>query len=297
MNHSMNNKSLLITKIVLVAATVFLAFGFFVWTLFPNSQITRVHSAYRDALTLKSITPITENPSLFSPFTSAQPLLRHVFLVVLVEAYTDGNVDIPVKLMPFAIQKEEEVLPKTVPYMNAYLYLGNAYDILAITSTDPKAKADNFAKAEANYKKALEIIPNHQTVVKWYAISLFNRGDVPGAINLVKRSLSMDDSIAELHYFLGQFSLYAQKPDRVQVLNDLEFSLKVNINPNPKLTQKAYQDLLFYFAKKQDVPHTVTALERLMVIDKKQATLYGSIRDVIQKTGKVPELELNIPTQ
>lgn len=282
-----------IIKIKLVALTVFLGVAFFAWTVYPNLQIASFHRALKKTIKTGDTAYVMSNPFFFEPYTNVQPMLRFLFTALLVIGYNGDTTDTPVKLMTFAIDKLEETLPTTVPYLNTYLNLGKGYDILGMVNTDLKQRQVLFTKASGYYQQALDLVPNQQTTVIAYGMNLYNRGKINEAAALLRSSIAQDAGIPDLHYYLGQFLYYQDEKNSPESLREIEISLNAGMNISPSLTQQTYQKMLFYFYKTKDKENMLTTLSRLVQIDQKQAGLYSGIISYIRTNNKIPILELN----
>lgn len=277
----------------LICITLFSGFAFFVLTVYPNMQITRFHKAFKKTQSTGDFTLLTENPALFEPYTSIQPWLRYLFMGLLVKGYNSEDRSMSVALMPFAVAKLEETLPKTAPYLNSYLQLGKGYEILAFTKSKNFKDSSEIKKAEVYYKEALVLVPNQQTTIIAYSINLYNQGKIAEAIALLRNSIADDDQIPELHYYLGQYLVYQNEKNAPEALSEIEISYNAGAEIDAGLSQKTYQKMLFYFAKVKDVRNATMVLNRLMQIDPKQSQIYAGILDYIAVNKKIPELETN----
>jgi tetratricopeptide (TPR) repeat protein len=289
--HKEHNGKYLGIKIGLIVATILFGVSFFVWTAYPNLQITALHKAYKNAIKNADSSYVIDRPFLFEPHTYVQPRSRYLLVTLIVKAYQERVITTESKILPFAIGKLEESVEKSAPYFNAYLYLGKAYDTMALVTKDPKMMEEYFNKGEQNYIKALEIIPDQQTAVISYAINLFDQRQYEKAVGLLRESLSHDDQISELHYYLGQFLFNIDKKNANEALAEIETALNDDYNPDNELTNKTYQGLLFYFAEKKDKDRVVTVLTRLKLTHPEQAEVYGKIIDYIETYNAIPELE------
>lgn len=287
------NIKYIIIKTALVILTLFLGITFFVWTIYPNLQIAAFHRAVQKTIKTGDTSFVTSSNFFFEPHTSIQPMLRYLFTSVLITGYNSGKKDLPVKLMPFAIEKLEESLPTTSPYLNTYLNLGKGYDILGIVNIESKQSKIMFSKAEEYYKKALALVPYQQTTIIAYSINLYNQGKIDEAINLLRDSLEQDDRIPDLHYYLGQYLVYQNEKNSAEGLREIEISYNLGADIDVSLSQKTYQKMLFYFAKVKDKENIIIVLNRLAKIDERQSKLYSDILDYIKEHDAIPVLELN----
>ncbi len=283
----------LIIKICLVIITLFSGYAFFVWTVIPNIQITKFHKAFKKTVATNDIKYVTENSELYEPMTYIQPWMRYLFVSLLVKGYGSEDRAISVKLMPFAVQKLEESLPYSKPYLNSLLILGKGHEIMGILSESKKIDEVEMKKATDYYEKALELVPNQQTTLISYSINLYNRGRTPEAITLLRDAIKIDDRIPDLHYYLGQYLVYQNEKNSAEALREIEFSFNQGVDIDTSLSQKTYQKMLFYFAKVKDQENIVIVLNRLVKIDERQSKLYSDILDYIKEHDAIPGLELN----
>ncbi len=274
------------------AVTLFSGIAFIWWTVVPNLQIASFHRAFKKVVTTQDPTYILDNPKLFTP-NYTQPMVRYLFATLLVKGYGSEDRSISLKLMPFALQKLEESVSVSKPYLNTFINLGKLYEILGHTSGDPKIDETFSAKAGDYYEQALKIVPNQQTVIVAYSINLYNRGKIDSAIALLRASLDEDDRIPDLHYYLGQFLAYQHEKNIPEALKEIELSFNLGSDIDTKLSQQTYQKMLFYFYKIHDQENMVTVLSRLITLDARQAPMYTQIRDYILSKHSIPSLELN----
>lgn len=291
-NNINSNKRKIILS-TMVALSVFLGISFFVWTVYPNLQVVKFHKIFKKALSEGRPALITENKFLFEPFTYVQPKLRYLFTALLTKSYVGNEMKTQVALLPFAINKLEESLGKTEPYLNTYLFLGRAYEVMGIYTDDKKVREEDWQKAEEYYKKALALVPDQQSAITSYATNLFNRGKSDEAIKLLEEAILTNENVFVLHYYLGQFIYFNNNKNILEGLEKIEIALDHSVNPNPEQTIKTYQKMLAEMAKGNMVDASLVVLTRLRKIDSRQAELYTNIIDYIVSNGEIPPLDFN----
>lgn len=276
--------------VILGSAALFLAYMFVVWTVVPFLQMVRFYILLPDAVAQDSKI-LTEAQFPFSPNTFVQPGLRSSFLDFLFQKYGDGTLTRMTPLLPLAIEKMEEIVhehPNNAPY---FLNLGKAYDLSA--DLMPEGSKTFRVKAEANYQRALLLVPENQRIIYAYAINLVNQGKNNEAIAMLRGAIEKNETIPETHYYLGLvFAATNLKKNADAIVSEMEYAFNRGVIRNRPLAQDIYQKLIGEYSVKNDRAHFEVVVKRLIILDPQQKKVYQSILDALESTGKIPSIKL-----
>jgi tetratricopeptide (TPR) repeat protein len=191
----------------------------------------------------------------------------------------------------FATQKLAESVAMGDNYPEHYLDLGRAYDLLA--GIHPDQAVQYHDKAQVVYQQALSIFPQDQSLLFADMINLSYEGKIDEAIKVAQAALAEDERVPESHYYLGEILFLKDNVSNATVsLDDMEYSLNQGVNPLPVLTKAAYEKMLALFYKESDMPHLVTVLNRLVLINPDEAPTYQKVLEYIKQTNQIPILNL-----
>ena len=284
----MNNKSLKITGSLLVIVTLCLGVVFFVWTLVPFLQLGNFYHKISSAFSGKQES-FKETDFLFTPFTSAQGLIRYNFVNTMLDQYRAGRVTKVHPLLTVSIERLKEYVAREPYFPNYFFLLGRATDLMA----DLNNNDQNFLKeAEGYYVQGLALNPYRQDGRYAYAINLTNQGREADAQKVIRETLSENKAVPESHYYVGVLELKRTKPDKVFALSEIETALTGGANPDPKLTLQIYDIFFNYFYTKKDLERFQVVLERKKQLDPKQNQTYDAILNDIKKNGSIPAINL-----
>jgi eukaryotic-like serine/threonine-protein kinase len=195
------------------------------------------------------------------------------------------------KLSPADIEKGfryfEEAIQKDPDYALAYTGMAKGYDYLALATMPPKEawpKVDSLARralsldktladayvlmadvkfcyewdwrgAEENYKRAIELNPNHATAHVWYSMYLLAMKRLDEALREAKHAKELDPLSFDINYMMSYVFLYTGQYDSAitlanEVLKlDSTFVLAYNILGESYLLKKMYSEAIPQFRK------------------------------------------------
>ena len=195
------------------------------------------------------------------------------------------------KLSPADVEKGfkyfEEAIQKDPDYALAYTGMAKGYDYLALATMPPKEawpKVDSLARralsldktladayvlmadvkfcyewdwrgAEENYKRAIELNPNHATAHVWYSMYLLAMKRLDEALREAKHAKELDPLSFDINYMMSYVFLYTGQYDSAitlanEVLKlDSTFVLAYNILGESYLLKKMYNEAIPQFRK------------------------------------------------
>jgi tetratricopeptide (TPR) repeat protein len=243
------------------AFALFFAIAIFAWTIPPFSQM----GTYMDQVRNPKGVSAQKLESAFIPYTYAQDVIRGHFLSTVREAYAGDPAQ--KNLLLIGVAQMEDVAQRDPSNPRYFIQIGQGYDALGQNEKDAGAAQMYYEKAEAAYRKALELAPKRQDIryLLAYNLSFQNKNDE--AIAVAREAVELDEQVADPHYYLGLVLLVSQEEKHfVEGLNELERahalgSGKVSANDQPSV--QAYYALAQYFYNRHDAQHALTAVERL----------------------------------
>jgi tetratricopeptide (TPR) repeat protein/uncharacterized membrane protein (DUF2068 family) len=193
-----------------VAGAFFLLFfiGLIWWTAVPFSQMRQYTTIMRtQALTEPTLQKIG---NLLQKQTYAQEVMQTHFLSVLSDSYRSGQGIVKDETMLFAIGAMERFLEQQPEPRNPrhYTILGEAYD--ALGNDNPQY----YAKAEAAYRKALQLAPRRQGVRYMIGYDLAFQQKHEEAIAFLEETVALDPEVPLSHFYLGMVLMVDGQYDR-----------------------------------------------------------------------------------
>ncbi|MEI6580859.1 MAG: hypothetical protein WCO07_01660 [bacterium] len=280
-------------KIILVLSiliTLFLGLVFFAWTVVPNLQMVTFYKNLRIFINRQQEEKLLNSKFTYYPMTYVQSELRYKFAEYIFRAFLEK--DNPSKeFVVFAKDKLEESARKENNYANNFLALGKAYDLLADLYPDQQVLMR--LKAEENYKKALKLLPDMQTILYALSVNLTNQRKTDEALVVSKKAVEEDPRVAESHYYYGIMLFNkGSKQNMDESLKEMEIAFQNNFPANSSLARGIYEKLLSYYYDKKDIFNLKTVLNRLIYLNENQADVYKKIIKYMDDNKIVPILNL-----
>jgi TolB-like protein/Tfp pilus assembly protein PilF len=157
--------------------------------------------------------------------------------------------------------------------------LGEAHNVLAQIKESGEW---NFAEAEKEYKRAIELSPNYATAYHWYAEFLAEMGRFDESFAMYKRALELDPLSFAISTDLGMAYYYARQYDRaIEHLKKL-----VELDPNYVRT---HEYLAMVYQEKGMFEEAIAEIEKLNALrgeDMQEFTRdKAKVEDALRKSG------------
>ena len=144
------------------------------------------------------------------------------------------------------------------------------------------AQQFNWAEAEREGKRVVELDPNYATGVQWYASILLDIGKVDEAAAMYKRASELDPLSGAIND--GMTNIYQVKKDyEACIANSLKF---VDIDPS---FAAAHRNLAFCYLKVGRNDEAITEIEKAAQLDNRSGWVLGDLGYVYVQTGKKAE--------
>ena len=263
------------------ALAAFFIGAFLYGTLLPFFQMT----AYLTAITTGRAQKIHKTDFIFSPYTYAQRVIRYEYLKYLEEQNIDKT---NLYIFDDAIVKMEELvaIEGSNPYQ--HIRLGRAFEKKVAILHDQTY----FLRAEASYKKAIDLAPQRQETYYAYGLSLVRQNRLKEAIAMLERPPALDPDIPISYFYLGLAQFNLGKDSYIDVLKNLEFFFQRSAdNPDQKISREIYEKLFVYFYQQHDPTRFVIAGERMANLDSENPGLYRQAISFMKDNSPFPTLE------
>jgi len=277
--HSLRSHRIIATFFGAIAA--FFAVAFFYVTLVPFFQM----AAYLGAVAKRNVQAIHQSKFIFSPYTYAQRVIRYEYVKYLEDQKIDKTT---LPLFDNAIEKLEELvaIEGSNPYQ--HIRLGRAFE----KKVDILGDRAYFLKADASYKKAIDLAPQRQEMYYAYGLSLVRQNRLQEAVKMLEAPPALDPDIPISYFYLGlaQFNLGTEA--YINVMKNLEFFFQRSVdNPDPNVSREVYRKLLFYFYQQHDSERLLMTLERMVQLDSDNQGLYLQVITLMKNNNPFPTLE------
>ena len=136
-----------------------------------------------------------------------------------------------------------------------------------------------WAEAEKEFKRAIELNPNYPTAYHWYSIFLRNMGRYDESATIITRAHELDPLSSVI-------SVNVSRVDQVQNNHaaSIENSLKIiELDPN---FGAAYQYLALSYLKQERDAEAIAAAEKAVEITKRSGVTLGDLGHIYAATGK-----------
>lgn len=150
--------------------------------------------------------------------------------------------------------------------------LGEAYAVLAFNNCFHKW---DWATAEKQYRRAIELSPNYATAHHWFAEFLAMEGNYDESFAEYKRAVELDPLSLAIKSDLGFNYFYARQPDRaIEYLQNLK-----KINPNYPRT---YFYLAAVFQEKEMFNEAIDELATFYTIQNNNTSIWVTDKDLLK---------------
>lgn len=259
---------------------------FFVGTMMPYFQMF----AYRAAI---EYSPSINDASLLGTFpfaydTYVRGLICNDLINTVFKSYNDGSVTKGTPFLDRAIVEMESYLHLHPDLYDDHLVLAKAYDVQSAIQSNSMLY---LQEAEVQYKAALALMPERQTILYPYAINLAQQGRAPEAIAILEKTFAQNPDIHDTQYIIAEVYAIGGKQYDMQAMDAFERSFAFGINLNPKFTIKAYQSIMKDYYEAGDRKHFIQALERLSTIAIEDKSAYQAILKDTKESGSMPQVD------
>jgi tetratricopeptide (TPR) repeat protein len=139
-----------------------------------------------------------------------------------------------------------------------------------------------WAEAEKEYKRAIELNPNYATAYHWYSILLKDLGQYDEAAAMIKRAQELDPLSSVIAINITR--LYQlQNNHEASIENSLKI---IELDPNFAL---AYEDLALSYLKLGREREAITASEKAVELANRSGLTLGDLGNVYASVGKRAE--------
>ena len=178
-----------------------------------------------------------------------------------------------------------ETLPRAEEAARAALeidgHLAEAYSALAMVKL---YRRWDWAGAEADFKRAIELRPNYATAHHWYSILLRDRGRVDEAIAEARRALDLDPLSPIMNANLGDVYFFARRYDDAIRQHRIGRSLEPGFAPT-------HLYLAMAFAQHGEIDSALVACRTARALTGDGAFGLGGLGYVLARAGKRSEAE------
>ena len=144
------------------------------------------------------------------------------------------------------------------------------------------AQQFNWAEAEREGKRVVELNPNYPTGFQWYASILLDIGKVDEAAAMYKRASELDPLSGAIND--GMTNIYQVKKDyEACIANSLKF---IEIDPSFPAT---HRNLAFCYLKMGRNAEAIAEIEKAALLDNRTAWVLGDLGYVYARTGNKAE--------
>lgn len=282
----MNNQNSTIKNIILpvtfLALAIFFCFALICWTIIPHLQV-RAYFKYAQTGSIKNV---LENDFIFHPHTNAQMYIEYNILGSLIKQKIDSS---KAEVLDVVMNKMLKLMEKEGANQPQYILIGKGYDKKAQILNDK----DSFKIAEGYYKKAIDLGEKKPRPHLALGLSLLKQTRIEEAIKLLRSTLALEERVPLSHFYLGLALAASSENNYQEAFEHMEFFMKSSEkNPDTSASLGAYQKFLSYFSRKGDKEKTLQSVRRLVDFDTDQREVYLKIADYIEKTGKIPVLNI-----
>ena len=193
-----------------------------------------------------------------------------------------GLADCYVVLNEYAGTPTSETLPQAKAYAERAIAIDNQLAEPHATLGSVNDQLWQWAEAEREYKRAIEINPNYATAYHWYSIFLKNIGRNDEAATTIKRARELDPLSSVISVNITR--IYQLQNDHEA---SIENSLKIiELDPN---FAPAYEYLGLSYLKLERNAEAVAALKKAAELSNRPSIALGHLGYVYAATGKRAE--------
>ncbi len=258
--------------------SLLLSVFYIVFSLVPYFQARNYIALKKEKISLIDFQ--TRVKDYLSPYTYAQDLIRTDFITTAINQIEGGQVN--AEFVQEVVGAGED-FTKQEPYNpRNFMRLGGLYEVIAV-----KAKSLDFIKkAEVVYKKALDLSSNRQDLLYLTGYNVFfHQQKTAEGLAIFKKALDLSPEVPESNYYYGVALSSLTGADFKMSMPYMEKALE-----SPRMLAKIdtidisiYKAFLNKFVQIRDKKNALTAVNRLISIDKENSQNWSSIKSLIEK--------------
>lgn len=193
-----------------------------------------------------------------------------------------GLADCYAVLNEYAGTPSSETIPQSRSYAERALRLDNQLAEPHATLGQVSNQAWQYAEAEREYKRAIELNPNYPTGYHWYSILLKDLGRIDEASKMINRAHELDPLSSVISVNVSRM-YQIQKNHEASIENSLKI---IELDPN---FGPAYQYLGLSYLKQGRNAEAITALKKAVELTGESSIALGDLGYVYAATGKRTE--------
>ncbi len=143
-------------------------------------------------------------------------------------------------------------------------------------------KAGRLREADAQYRKALALVPNHPDAQHMLGVLALQRGDFERAVSLISRARNSYPRMPELHVHLGM----AQRG--LGQLSEAQGSFRTALLINPRLMD-AHTNLADVMAQQGALQDALSQIQHALRIDPRHVESYNAQGNILHRMGRFAE--------
>jgi TolB-like protein/Flp pilus assembly protein TadD len=193
-----------------------------------------------------------------------------------------GLADCYAVLNEYAGTPSSETIPQSRSYAQRALSLDNQLAEPHATLGQVNNQAWQYAEAEREYKRAIELNPNYPTGYHWYSILLKDLGRIDEASKMINRAHELDPLSSVISVNISRM-YQIQNNHEASIENSLKI---IELDPN---FGPAYQYLGLSYLKQGRSAEAITALKKAVELTGESSISLGDLGYVYAATGKRTE--------
>jgi TolB-like protein/tetratricopeptide (TPR) repeat protein len=193
-----------------------------------------------------------------------------------------GLADCYAVLNEYAGTPSSETIPQSRSYAERALSLDNQLAEPHATLGQVSNQAWQYAEAEREYKRAIELNPNYPTGYHWYSILLKDLGRIDEASKMINRAHELDPLSSVISVNVSRM-YQIQNNHEASIENSLKI---IELDPN---FGPAYQYLGLSYLKQGRSAEAITALKKAVELTGESSIALGDLGYVYAATGKRTE--------
>jgi len=193
-----------------------------------------------------------------------------------------GLADCYAVLNEYAGTPSSETIPQSRSYAERALRLDNQLAEPHATLGQVSNQVWQYAEAEREYKRAIELNPNYPTGYHWYSILLKDLGRINEASKMINRAHELDPLSSVISVNVSRM-YQIQKNHEASIENSLKI---IELDPN---FGPAYQYLGLSYLKQGRNAEAITALKKAVELTGESSIALGDLGYVYAATGKRTE--------
>jgi TolB-like protein/tetratricopeptide (TPR) repeat protein len=193
-----------------------------------------------------------------------------------------GLADCYAVLNEYAGTPSSETIPQSRSYAQRALSLDNQLAEPHATLGQVNNQAWQYAEAEREYKRAIELNPNYPTGSHWYSILLKDLGRIDEASQMINRAHELDPLSSVISVNISRM-YQIQNNHEASIENSLKI---IELDPN---FGPAYQYLGLSYLKQGRSAEAITALKKAVELTGESSISLGDLGYVYAATGKRTE--------